>query len=135
LGEQATLELYECEHLTVGKLAPEIQGEDIDEHRLKLSDDRGKVVVISFWASWCGPCMQMVPHERVIAERLAGKPFVLIGVNGDSKRTDAKRAVTEQNMTGSLSGMMEVLRVESPKPGTCMAGRRPTFWIRKERFV
>jgi thiol-disulfide isomerase/thioredoxin len=99
MGEQAVIELYECEHLTIGKIAPEIQGEDIDGHKLKLSDYRGKVVIISFWASWCGPCMQMVPHEKTIAQRLAGKPFVLIGVNGDSKKADAKRAMAEQKMT------------------------------------
>ena len=99
LGEQAAIELYDCEHLTVGKVAPDIQGEDIDGHKLKLSNFRGKVVLISFWASWCGPCMQMVPHEREIAQRLGGKPFVLIGVNGDSEKAAAKRAVAEQKMT------------------------------------
>src|SRR5205823_1422205 len=36
-----------------------------------------------FWATWCGPCMAMVPHERALAERYAGKPFVIVGVNGD----------------------------------------------------
>jgi thiol-disulfide isomerase/thioredoxin len=99
LGEKATLELYECQHLTVGKVAPDIQGEDLDGHKLKLSDYRGKVVMISFWASWCGPCMQMVPDERALAERVKGKPFVLVGVNGDSKKADAIRAVTDAKIT------------------------------------
>jgi thiol-disulfide isomerase/thioredoxin len=99
LGERASKELYECQHLTMGKLAPEIQGEDLDGHKLKLSDYRGKVVMISFWASWCGPCMRLVPDERALAERMKGKPFVLVGVNGDSKKADAQRAVTEEKMT------------------------------------
>lgn len=99
LGEQASIELYECQHLTVGRPAPEIEGEDLDGHKLRLSDYRGKVVIISFWASWCGPCMQMVPHEAAIAQRLAGKPFVLLGVNADSGKTEAKRAAAESKMT------------------------------------
>jgi thiol-disulfide isomerase/thioredoxin len=99
LGERASKELFECQHLTVGKLAPEIEGEDLDGHKLKLSDYRGKVVMISFWASWCGPCMRLVPDERALAERMKGKPFVLVGVNGDSKKADAQRAVTEEKMT------------------------------------
>ncbi len=99
LGEQASIELYECQHLTVGQVAPEIQGEDVDGRKLTLSDYRGKVVIISFWASWCGPCMQMVPHEQAISQRMVGKPFVLLGVNGDSGKAEAKRAAAKESMT------------------------------------
>lgn len=99
LGAVAKVELYDLEHLSVGKVAPEIEGEDIDGKKLRLSDFRGKIVMLSFWASWCGPCMQMVPSEAKLAERMKGKPFALIGVNGDSNPNDAKRAVEKEKMT------------------------------------
>jgi thiol-disulfide isomerase/thioredoxin len=99
LGDQADIELYECRHLELGKAAPEIQGDDLDGQKLTLTEYRGKVVVLSFWASWCGPCMQMVPHERAMAQRLVGKPFALVGVNGDADRADAKRAAARENLT------------------------------------
>jgi thiol-disulfide isomerase/thioredoxin len=99
LGELAEIELFELEHLTVGKAAPELEGEDVDGQRLKLSDYRGKVVVLSFWASWCGLCMQMVPAEVKLAERMKAKPFALIGINGDSNRNDAKQAVQKENIS------------------------------------
>lgn len=99
LGEQARIELFDCQHLTVGKIAPDISGEDIQGHELRLSAFRGKIVMLSFWASWCGPCMQMVPHERTMVQRLKGRPFVLVGVNGDGVQADAKRAVEKENMT------------------------------------
>ena len=51
-------------------VAPEIEGESVDGRTLKLSDYRGKVVVLSFWASWCGPCMDLVPDERTLVNRL-----------------------------------------------------------------
>ena len=99
LGEAAKTELYELNHLSVGKMAPEIVGEGIDGKKLKLSDYRGKVVMLSFWASWCGPCMQMVPSEVKLAERMKGKPFALIGVNGDTVRDNSKYAVEKEKMT------------------------------------
>lgn len=52
LGDLAGPPLYEFKYLSVGKVAPEIVGEDIDGDALKLSDYRGRVVVLSFWGDW-----------------------------------------------------------------------------------
>ncbi|MBP86889.1 MAG: hypothetical protein CMJ64_09250 [Planctomycetaceae bacterium] len=52
LGKIAEKALFAIRHLAVGKVAPEIQGEDIRGNELKLSDYRGKVVMISFWGDW-----------------------------------------------------------------------------------
>jgi hypothetical protein len=52
LGEMARAELHELRELAVGKVAPEVQGEDIDGRPMKLSDFRGKVVVLDFWGHW-----------------------------------------------------------------------------------
>ena len=69
LGQEAEARLDELLNLAVGKPAPEIEGVDLDGKPSKLSDYRGKVVVLVFWGSWCGPCMEQVPHERDLAER------------------------------------------------------------------
>lgn len=52
LGEEAQQELFELRHLRIGKGAPDIEGEDLDGANFKLSDYRGKVVVIDFWGDW-----------------------------------------------------------------------------------
>lgn len=52
LGDLAEPPLYEFKFLSVGKVAPDIEGEDIDGVKLKLSDYRGKVVLLSFWGDW-----------------------------------------------------------------------------------
>ncbi len=96
---EAEKQLHELLHLSLGKAAPEIEAESIEGKKLKLSDSRGKITVVSFWASWCGPCMQMVPAERALTERMKGKPFTLIGVNGDGVLPDARRAVAHEKMT------------------------------------
>jgi thiol-disulfide isomerase/thioredoxin len=44
------------------------------------------VVLLDFWASWCGPCRGLFPHNRALVEKMRGRPFVLLGVNGDGDR-------------------------------------------------
>jgi hypothetical protein len=51
-GEYAKKSLFELRHLAVGKPAPEIEGKDIDDKPIKLSDYRGKVILLDFWAHW-----------------------------------------------------------------------------------
>ena len=71
------------EAVKLGEPAQEIDGADARGARFKLSDHRGKVVVLNFWAGWCGPCMDLLPAERAMSERQAGRPFALLGVNSD----------------------------------------------------
>src|SRR5262249_42843120 len=52
VADMAKGELFEVRNLVVGKTAPEIQGEDLDGKKFKLSDYRGKVVVLDFWGNW-----------------------------------------------------------------------------------
>jgi len=98
LADIAVARLDAMHNLIVGKEAPEIDGVGIDGSRLKLSDHRGKVVLV-FWGSWCGPCMENVPHERRLAERLKGKPFALLGVNCDFDRESALKAIETERIT------------------------------------
>ncbi|HWY86221.1 MAG TPA: TlpA disulfide reductase family protein [Gemmataceae bacterium] len=93
LGDNAKSDLYELRNLRIGKHAPDIEGEDLSGAKFKLSDYRGNVILLVFWASWCGPCMADVPHERELVERFKGRPFVLVGVNGDEKKENAQNVV------------------------------------------
>jgi hypothetical protein len=52
MGEVAEKALFRIRHLSIGRVAPEIEGEDIFGRRFKLSDYRGKVVMLSFWGHW-----------------------------------------------------------------------------------
>ena len=99
VGQMATSSIFEIEHLGVGKVAPEIVGEDLDGAKFKLSDYRGQVVMLSFWASWCGPCMGLIPHERELVEQFKGRPFALIGVNGDPDKKELKPVLEKNKIT------------------------------------
>jgi thiol-disulfide isomerase/thioredoxin len=67
---------------------------------MKLSDYRGKAVV-TFRATWCPPCMRVVPHEREPAERLKDRPFALLGVNNDraGAREEMEARVAKERIT------------------------------------
>ena len=96
--EYARRILFEAEHLSVGQTAPEIEGSDLDGQRMRLSDFRGKVVVLKFWATWCGPCMGMVPHDSALMSRLKGKPFTLLGIDSDEDRAQATKIIASKEI-------------------------------------
>jgi thiol-disulfide isomerase/thioredoxin/tRNA A-37 threonylcarbamoyl transferase component Bud32/tetratricopeptide (TPR) repeat protein len=98
LGEAAQAKLYELRYLSVGRVAAEIEGEDFDGKMFKLSDYRGKVVILNFWANWCGYCRQMFPYERELVNRLQGKPFVLLGVNSDPDKAEALHVIKKERL-------------------------------------
>lgn len=91
--------LKELKFRASGKAAPEIVGIDLEGQPLKLSDYRGRVVLLNFWATWCFPCMKLVPHEREIAAEFQGDFFDIVGVNCDSDIKQANEAVVRTNMT------------------------------------
>ncbi len=67
----------------ISDAAPPFESEDFDDKPIKLEDFRGKVVVLDFWATWCGPCVQAIPHVQKASERLKDKDVVFLGINRD----------------------------------------------------
>ena len=72
-----------------GKPAPALALKEwINSKALAPQDLKGKIVVLDFWATWCGPCIQSIPHNNELAKKYAGKGVVFIGVcapNGGEK--------------------------------------------------
>ncbi|MFT3878138.1 MAG: TlpA disulfide reductase family protein [Gemmatales bacterium] len=91
--------LFEIRSLAIGKPVPDIEGEDIEGKRFKLSDYKGKVILLVFWGHWCRPCVAMIPHERSLVKRMEGKPFVLLGVNSDTDRDFIKKMNEERKVS------------------------------------
>jgi len=98
-GKRAKAYLFQAESLAVGKTAPDFKTQDVDGVEFRLSDYRGKVVVLDFWGFWCQPCVRMLPHAREMVARLAKEPFALIGINTDTNKDRFKEACETNGVT------------------------------------
>jgi thiol-disulfide isomerase/thioredoxin len=73
-------------------------GKDFDGAEFKLSEYRGKVVVLYFTGEWCGPCRGEYPYQRLMLEVHKGKPFAILGVNSDSKLEVAQKSKKDNRL-------------------------------------
>ena len=84
--------------LVVGGAAPAVESKLLDGKGVKLEDYRGKVVLLDVWATWCGPCRAMIPHERDLVKKLKGKPFVLVSVSADKEKETLQKFLEKEEM-------------------------------------
>jgi peroxiredoxin len=75
------------EPLTVGRVAPDFELPGLDEKSVRLSDFRGKVVFLNFWATWCKPCREEMPSMEVLYKNFERDGLVVLAVSIDRVTT------------------------------------------------
>ena len=78
-----------------GETAPNFTLKAANGDNMRLSEYRGHVVMLNFWATWCGPCRQEMPHLNELYEAYENLGFVVLGVNLDEKKQRAHSLVSE----------------------------------------
>jgi thiol-disulfide isomerase/thioredoxin len=96
---QRALRYISQPELARARMAPPFAVTTIDGQRVSLDDLKGKVVLIDFWATWCGPCKEALPHMRSIAKNFKGQPLVVLSVSLDSNEQTWKDFITKNEMT------------------------------------
>jgi len=78
--------------------APDFTLRTMGGPNLRLAEQRGQVVVLNFWATWCGPCRQEMPHLNRLYEKYKASGFVLLGVNVDDDVRNATEVAGKLNI-------------------------------------
>lgn len=77
----------------IGKPAPDISLKDINGNTRKLSDSKGKIILVDFWASWCMPCRKSNKELLPLYNKYKNKGFEIFAVSLDQKESDWRKAV------------------------------------------
>jgi len=96
--------LAACAILPAGAIAPATTAPDFTLRttggpNLRLQEQRGRVVLVNFWATWCAPCRKEMPHLNRLYEKYRASGFVLLGVNVDDDTSKAAAVATQLGLT------------------------------------
>src|SRR5271167_2031499 len=83
-GKQRAERYVARPELARARMAPAFEVTTLDGRRMTLDDWQGKVVLLDFWATWCGPCREALPHIKDVAKKFEGQPLVVLSVSLDS---------------------------------------------------
>ena len=85
--------------LEIGQLAPDFEMQYPDGRKVKLSDFKGKPVIVNFWATWCAPCEAELPEFVQTYEKYKDQGLVILGVNAQESGEDANKFVEKYNLS------------------------------------
>src|SRR5579884_90495 len=96
---QRALRYISQPELARARMAPAFAVTTLDGQRVSLDDFKGKVVLLDFWATWCAPCREALPHMQKIAKNFEGQPLVVLSVSLDDNEEKWKEFITKNGMT------------------------------------
>ncbi|MCZ7640250.1 MAG: TlpA family protein disulfide reductase [Verrucomicrobia bacterium] len=84
--------------LAVGKTFPDFQEKDLDGQPLSLANYKGKVVLVDFWATWCGPCLSELPNVQAAYRKHHERGFDIVGISLDNDREKLTNFIKQKEL-------------------------------------
>ncbi len=110
LGCTLAAPLRAAEAVAVGDAAPALVARSFDDQAIDLAALRGQVVVLNFWASWCGPCRAEMPMLDALGREYRARGVVVLGMSADD-RHDRKDALRAARAVSYPTGMLAEAQV------------------------
>lgn len=99
LGKEIAAQLQKISDLQIGKKAPNFKAKNPEGKEISLYENLGKVTLVDFWASWCGPCRQENPNVVKLYNMYKAKGLQIIGVSLDKDEQNWKKAIEKDQLT------------------------------------
>jgi thiol-disulfide isomerase/thioredoxin len=90
--------IAQAEKIADGQKTPDFAYPDVNGKKWGPKDFKGKYLIIDFWASWCGPCRQEIPHLKEVYKKYKDQGLEILSVSVDAKPADWKKAMAEERM-------------------------------------
>ena len=99
LDHERALRYIERPELARARMAPPFAITTTDGQRISLDELKGKVLLLDFWATWCAPCREALPHMKDLAKKFQGQPLLLLSVSLDNDEQKWKEFVAKNEMS------------------------------------
>ncbi len=115
----AEKDLFDLSKFSIGKQLPTATVPDLEGKPQNLAQYRGRVLLVDFWATWCGPCIAKFPHLRKLKKQYAGRPFEIVGISSDKTLEEVTEFMQDTEMpwdqlyTGAEDGLIQEWRIPS----------------------
>lgn len=109
----------------MGKPAPDFEVTTLDGSKLKLSDLRGRRVVLDFWATWCGPCVMEIPHLAKLQREVGSEALSVVGLSRED-RAVLKSFADAHNLPYAVASVADA---DLPEPYEGIRSIPTTFFI------